>query len=247
MNSTARLCLVLSALASLFLFTSCESLKKLLDKKDDDLKKVSISFHAMASENDMKKTMFPVEIGGKQVLFKLVPEFTQENITAFHSFNSEDGKSNGVTLKLDFRGAANLEIVTRTPPGEYLMAMVNGQPVDFLALDTVISDGMVTIWQGVPDSVVKKMDKKYPRLQGGAAPSMSPEMDMGAISKSEKKEAYNASKAAERKAKLDEKTGKKEHGLKMPELPQSAPSPKIPVEGGAAPGVPLGDLPLPRP
>src|SRR5476651_2392995 len=148
MNSIARLCLVLPSLAPMFLFTSCGSLKNLFDKKDDK-KKTSISFHSMASENDMKKTMFPVEIGGKQVLFKLVPEFTLENVTGFHSFNSEDGKSNGVTLKLDFRGTANLEIVTRTSmPDQYLMAMVNGAPVDFLALDTVISDGIVTIWQG---------------------------------------------------------------------------------------------------
>jgi hypothetical protein len=232
---------LLSALVVLFLLSSCAS----LDKKN----KFSITFHAMATENDPKKTMFPVQMEGRSLLFKLVPEVSQENITAFHTFNSEDGKSNGVTLKLDFRGAGALEIVTRNPPGEYLLAMVNGEPVDYLTLDQIISDGIITIWQGVSDQVIKEMDKKLPRLTSEGGPSMSRDMEMSPIFKKEKHDAYEAAKAREKQEKQNAKTGKKEEIMQMPVLPQAKPTNRIPVEGGSAPlpGVPPGGLPLPKP
>ena len=233
---------LLAVLAAFCLLPSCEGLNK--------QQKLSITFHSMGTEMDPKKTMFPVEMEGKRLLFKLVPEFNQENITAFHTFNSEDGKSNGITVKLDFRGTGALEIVTRNPPGEYLLAMVNGVPVDYLTLDQTISDGIVTIWQGVPDTVIKQMDKKYPRLKGGQGPSMSRDMEMSPIFKGEKREAYQAAKAQEKKEKANAKTGKKDTPLQMPTLPGATPTNRIPVEGGSAPlpGVPPGGEPaLPKP
>ena len=233
---------MLSALAAVLSLSSCE----LLEKKD----KVSISFHAMASDSDPKKTMFPVEMEGRQLLFKLVPEVSHDNITALHPFPAEDGKSNGCTFKLDFRGTGSLEIVTRNPPGPYLLSMVDGKPVDYLTLDKIISDGIITIWQGITDEQIKKLEKKIPHMRGNAGPSMSAEMEMAPVFKKERAEAYKKAKEQELKEKADAKSGKKKEPMKMPELPQAAPSPKIPVEGAAtpAPGVPpLGDLPLPKP
>jgi len=52
----------------------------------------------------------------------------------------------------------------RTRQGEIILALVNGQPVDYLTIDKPVGDGLVTIWEGVPDSVVAEMKKKYPPI-----------------------------------------------------------------------------------
>ena len=78
---------------------------------------------------------------------------------------------------------------------------------------------------------------------------MSRDMEMSPIFKGEKREAYEAEKAREKKEKQNAKTGKKDTPLQMPELPQAAPTSRIPLEGGPAPqpGQPSGGLPLPKP
>ena len=196
--------------------------------------KFTITFHSQASEMDMPKTMFPMDLEGRRRMFKLMPEFSQVNITAFYAFPSDTGKDKGITLKLDFRGTGNLEMVTRTMQGQYLLALVNGMPVDYLVIDTPVTDGMVTIWQGVSDDVIKQMDKKYPRLKGGKGPSTRPDMEMAPITREEKKQAYDAAKAAEKEAAHPKKKTKREE-LAEPQLPRGDVSNKIPVEGGFRP------------
>src|SRR5438046_2922115 len=91
--------------------------------------KFTITFHAQAEESDPRKMMFPMQLEGRQILFKLIPEVSQQNVVAFHPFTTETGEK-GVALQLDFRGRGSIEEATRTRRGEYLVAMVNGKPVD---------------------------------------------------------------------------------------------------------------------
>lgn len=221
--------------------------------------KFTITFHAQADEMDPKKTMFPMQIEGRNMLFKLIPEVSQQNIIAFHPFDTETGEK-GLALQLDFRGRGSLEMVTRTRQGQYLVAMINAKPVDYLVIDQVIDNGLITIWRGVPDELVKQLEKKYPRIKpGGEAPSMSQNMEMTPTTKKEKKRALEAAKEAEKAAEKARKEGKPV----KPEIPSldapSAPvSNKIPVEGGAAGnptpppalipgGAATGEPPLPKP
>ncbi|MEI6536831.1 MAG: hypothetical protein WCN98_15900, partial [Verrucomicrobiaceae bacterium] len=157
----------------------------------------TITFHALAAEMDPPKTMFPFDLNGKRVFFKIVPEVSQQNIVAFYPFPAEGGKGYGLTLQLDFLGRSSLEIITRTRRDEYLLAMVNAKPVDSVVLDQPVTDGIITIWQGVPEEVVKAMDKKYPRIKKGAAPSMTKDMDMLPTTKDEKKRHLKESQQAE--------------------------------------------------
>lgn len=216
------------------------------DKKTD----FSITFHALASEEDPPKTRFPAEINGRRLFFKLVPEFSQQNIAAFHPFPAESGNSKGIAIKLDFRGKSELEIISRTRKDQYLLAMVEAKPVDFVVLDEPVHDGVITIWQGVSDAIIAKMDKKYPRI-GANKPTVNAgdELEMSPTTRGEKKRALEESKKAER----DKKSGKPPKKEEIPSLtlPTSPASPKLPVEGGAAvpPSfrVPDADPPLPKP
>jgi hypothetical protein len=204
------------------------------DEKKPDY---SITFHSQASEMDSPKTMFPFDLNGKRMLFKVVPEFSQQNVIAFHPFPSTAGApggGSGAVLQLDFRGKAQLEIITRTKKDEYLLAMVNARPVDFLVMDQPVLDGMITIWQGLDPETIKKMDKHIPRMnKSGEAPTMSENMEMRPTTKREKMRAYDAAKAEERAAARGKPTTKPApQSLTLPDAPVS---PQIPVEGAPPP------------
>lgn len=223
--------------------------------------KFTISFHAQADEMDPKKTMFDMQIEGRPMKFKAVPEASQQNIAAFHPFDSDTGDK-GVALQLDFRGRGSLEMVTRTRQGQYLLAMVNGKPVDYVIIDQVIDSGLITVWRGITDEIIKQMDKKYPRIKpDGSAHSMSENMEMSPTTKKEKKEALKDAKEEARAAEKARKAGKPEkEEIPNLEAPRAPVTNKIPVEGAAPqspapppasptppPATPGAEPPLPLP
>jgi hypothetical protein len=215
--------------------------------------KFTITFHTQGDDMDMKKSIFPVQLEGRPMLFKIVPEFSQQNVVAFHPFDTETGEK-GVALQLDFRGRGALEMATRTRRGQVMLAMVNGRAVDWVALDHVVEDGMVTIWRGVPEEVIKAMDKKYPRIKPGGPPTMHEELEMMPTTKTEKKRALEAQKDAAKAAEKARKSGKPEKSdVQSLDAPRAPTTNSIPVEGASPnPGVPLRSPPavepaLPRP
>lgn len=126
----------------------------------------SISFHSQGSEHESPRSIFRYAVPGSNqaMIFRKIAEFSHNEVAAFHSFPAPSGNQNGVTLRLDFRGSNALEMLTRNRQGEILLVIVNGQPVDYLTIDKPVADGLVTIWEGVPDSVVAEMKKKYPPI-----------------------------------------------------------------------------------
>jgi hypothetical protein len=141
----------------------------------------------------------PVPGHPEPIIFKLVPEITQHNIVAFHSFPASDGNGFGVTLRLDFRAAELLNYATRTHQGEILLAMVDGQPVDVVTIDKPVADGLYTIWEGVSKKVLDEMAKKYPPIK--KLKSVSTGQEMLPTTRGEKKRAMEDLKAEESAAK----------------------------------------------
>ena len=162
--------------------------------------KVLITVFSQGSEMDSPKTIFRKNIEGREVVLKVIPEFSHKSIVAFHAFPADDGTF-GVTLKLDFKGANALEIVTRMQQGAILVSMVNAAVVDYVTIDQVISDGVFTIWRGLPEELIKLMDETYPRIQAlkkADAESSSDMLDMVPSTGKEKKKAYDRVKQAEK-------------------------------------------------
>lgn len=214
--------------------------------------KYTITFHAEADEMDPRKTMFPMQLEGRSMMFKIIPEISQVNVAAFHPFESTTGPDKGVALQLDFRGTGALEMVTRTRQGQILLAMVNGKPVDYVVIDQIITNGLITIWQGVSDETIKHMDKKLQRIKPGGPPSMHEDMEMIPATEKEKKRSLKEAREAEKAAEKAAKSGKPvENAIPSLSVPRPSPSPKLPVEGStpsATPGPgPTAEPPLPRP
>ena len=185
-------------------------------KKDP---KVIITVFSQGSEMDSPKTIFKRVIAGQQMVFKVIPEFTNQSVVAFHPFDAEDG-TKGVALKLDFKGANSLELVTRMRTGEMLLSMVNGTVVDYVSIDRVVSDGIFTIWRGLPDELIAVMEKEYPRIH--EVTSSSDMFEMTPSTSFEKKDVRRrAEKAAQEKAKAEAEAAKrKSRGEFEPEQPK---------------------------
>lgn len=192
--------------------------------------KFTVSFHTQGSDMDSPRSIFRQVIPGQQhaTVFKLVPEFTQNNVAAFKSFPAPSGNANGVMLRLDFRGTNSLDLVSRTRTGEIMLTMVNGRPVDYVTLDRPVSDGVITIWEGISDEVIAEMTKKYPSID--KLRSVSNAQEMLPTTRAEKRRSV---KAAEKMAKEEAK--KAEEDIKNGVEPDAAP-PAAKPDAPLAPG-----------
>lgn len=192
------------------LLSSCDTFKK--------EQKVLITVFSQGSEMDSPKSIFRRPIEGKQVIFKVIPEFTHSSVVAFHPFPADDGTF-GIALKLDFKGTNALELVTRMRQGEMLMSMVNGTVVDYVTIDEVVTDGIFTIWRGLPQELIDILEEKYPHIN--ELESSSNMLDMTPSTGKEKKEAkQKAEKAAKDKIKNEaDEAKRKERGEFEPEPP----------------------------
>jgi len=193
------------------LCTQCSSFKK--DKE------VIVTVFSQGSDMDSPKSIFRRPIEGREVVFKVIPEFTQRGIVAYHPFEAKDGTF-GVSLKLDFKSTNALELVTRMRQGEILMSMVNGTVVDYVMVNNVISDGIFTIWRGLPQELITLMDEKYPRIH--EVKSASDMLEMTPSTTKEKKENFaRAQKATKDKIKNEAKAaGRAARGEFEPEIPK---------------------------
>jgi hypothetical protein len=194
--------------------------------KDKD--EVHISVHSQGNEMDSPKTIFRRPIGNRQMIFKIIPEVTHENIVGIHPFPAEDG-TYGVALKLDFNGTNALDLVTRMRRGEILMSMVNGTVVDTVTIDRPVTDGIFTIWRGIPQELVDQLQKKHPPIK--SVKSSSEFLEMTPSTEKEKKRAREeAEKEAKEKAKREKEAARRRA---RGEFDPEPPSGEL---------VPLGDL-----
>jgi hypothetical protein len=204
------------------LLTSCEVLQ--LFRKN----KVLITCHVQSDQVEHPSEIMRLPIGGQEMTFKKVPEFSQRSIAAFQPFPADDGQGNGLLLQLDAKGKNYLEAASRLQQGMIMLTMINAVPVDMVQLDQPITDGRFSIWRGVSDETIKEMDKFYPRLN--RLKSASRWMDMLPSTDKEKLNARRVGKeaeAAEKKAKRDMERG----------IIRTAPKTRdIPLEGYTLPG-----------
>ncbi|MGV3659590.1 MAG: hypothetical protein ACO1TE_05380 [Prosthecobacter sp.] len=208
----------LSSVACCGLLASCDTFKE---------NKVFITCHVQTNAIEHPSEIMRLPIGGQQMTFKKVPEFSQRAIAGFEPFPAEDGQGNGVLLQLDAKGTNYLEAASRLHQGMIILTMVNAVPVDMVELDQPVTDGRFTIWRGLSDETIKEMDRFYPRLKG--MKSSSRWMNMLPSTDTEKfkarRDAIEAKKAEER-ARRD-----MERGINR------APKPRdIPMEGYKLPG-----------
>ncbi|OYW72658.1 MAG: hypothetical protein B7Z37_24210 [Verrucomicrobia bacterium 12-59-8] len=139
------------------LLASCDTLRE---------NKLLITAHVQTSEIEHPREIMKLPIGGQQMTFKKVPEFSQRSISGFEPFPDEKEPGfYGVVLQLDTKGRNALEMASRTYRGNVMLTMVNALPIDMVELDQPITDGRFIIWRGLSQKTIDEMDKFYPRLK----------------------------------------------------------------------------------
>lgn len=166
--------------------------------------KVVVTVHSQGTDMDSPKTIFRRPVNGQMMIFKVVPEFSNPSFSAIHTFPADDG-TYGMAIKLDFKGTQALDMVTRLRHGEILMTMVNGTVVDYVRIDRPVSDGMFTVWRGIPAEEVADLEAKYASING--LRSSSTFLEMTPSTKREKRDAKRLA-TQEAKAKAEEERRK---------------------------------------
>ena len=197
-----------SLLHAVFAATLCFALSSCDTLQSFGKPKYQISVHIQGDSTDHPKEIIEFPYQGQQLIFKKIPEFGHRAIAAFEPFVADDGAGNGLFLKLDAHGRNMLENATRLHQGELMLSVVNGVPVDIIQIDTPVTDGRFTIWRGVSDETIAKMDKKLPRSSG--LKSSSRYFEMTPSTDKEKREARRA--ALEEKKYLEEMARRAERG-----------------------------------
>ena len=211
--SRAVLMLALSGL-----LTSCADLRKSLDAFNssfDSLRtnKLLITAHVQTDQIEHPSEIMKLPIGGQEIKFHKIPEFSQRSISGFEPFKTDDFEKDGygAVLLLDTKGRNALDLATRTYRGMVILTMVNAVPIDMIEIDQPITDGRFTIWRGLPQKTIDEMDKFYPRIKYMNPKSSSRFVpDMLPSTSKEKINSHRDAKAveaAEKAAELDRANG----------------------------------------
>ena len=130
-----------------------------MGKKDD---KAVVTFHIETEAADNPKMIFQQEISGTTRYFRRIPEISTKDLAVFTAFPSEDGNY-GVVFRLKPRAVNRLTAITGANQGRWILASMNGRPVDAVMIDSQINDGVLVVWRGINLVDVQTLDATMPR------------------------------------------------------------------------------------
>jgi len=140
-----------------------------MGKKKLDL---SVRFYTQAAKIDSESFAVPVTLlNGTQTYVDVISAISEHDIVAIYPFPVADG-SGGCAFKLDDHGTISLDTLSVAKKGTLLIATINGRQVSDILIDQRVSDGIVTIPNGITTDEMKQLLKRYPVLGGGGKKKM---------------------------------------------------------------------------
>jgi hypothetical protein len=142
---------------------------------------LSVTFHVEANARDTSTFSVPVTLKNshRQVYIEKMPSITEREIETIYPFPASDGTM-GCAFKLDAHGRIWLDTVSIENYGKAIVAMVNGRIVFDMFIDKRVSDGIITIQNGLTEEDIAILKKKFKVMGTGkkdAAPSDGRDMD----------------------------------------------------------------------
>ncbi|MGV3532764.1 MAG: hypothetical protein ACO1QR_10375 [Chthoniobacteraceae bacterium] len=130
---------------------------------------LTVRFHAEANRMDSERFAQPVTLKHppRQAHIEKVASLSERHIQAIYPFRAEDG-SWGCAFKLNQSGRINLEVLSTERRGASLVAFVSSktgthQVID-MQIDRPITDGIITIHNGLTDLEIAALQKQFPTL-----------------------------------------------------------------------------------
>ena len=100
-------------------------------------------------------------MGNKQRFFRKSPvTFTREIVSLKH-FITEDG-TYGATFSFNQAAAGRIAAITNQNQDKWLVAMLNGRPVDAVFIDKPIVDGRLVVWRGIKQVEIIRFEYAMP-------------------------------------------------------------------------------------
>ncbi|MGA3170136.1 MAG: hypothetical protein ABSE62_03915 [Chthoniobacteraceae bacterium] len=130
----------------------------------------TIRFYTQTMQGDDSNSFAaPVTLlNGRQCYVDQIANISERDIVAIYPFPVADG-SGGCALKLDDHGTMSLDSLSVEKKGTLLIATINGRQVADILIDRRVTDGVVTIPNGITVPEMKDILKRYPVLGGKKA------------------------------------------------------------------------------
>ena len=127
---------------------------------------LSIRFYTQTSQADSDSFAVPVSmLNGQKTYIDQVAAISEHDIIAIYPFTAADG-SGGCTFKLDDHGTISLDTLSVAKRGTLLIGTIDGTQLSDILIDQRISDGIVTIPNGITTDMMKELLKRYPVIGG---------------------------------------------------------------------------------
>ena len=120
-----------------------------------------LTFHIQSIKADGPKMVFPVQMGAQQAFFSKTPVTFNKEIVSLKHFQAKDGTF-GATFSFDKTGAQRIAAITTSNQDKWLVAMLNGRPVDFVFIDKPVVDGRLVVWRGIKQSEIIRFEYAMP-------------------------------------------------------------------------------------
>lgn len=120
-----------------------------------------LTFHIQTDQSDGQKMVFAVPFGNKNLFFSKTPVTATKEIVSLKHFVAEDGTF-GATFSFDKAGGGRIAAVTTARQDKWLVAMLNGRPVDVVFIDRPVTDGKLVIWKGIKQTEIIRFEYAMP-------------------------------------------------------------------------------------
>jgi hypothetical protein len=125
---------------------------------------LSVRFYVQTSPDDSESFAVPVTLlSGQRTAVDDIAVISEHDIVAIFPFTAQDG-SGGCAFKLDDHGTISLDSLSSAKRGTLLIATIDGQQLADIEIDQRVSDGIVTIPNGITTTEMKELLKRYPVL-----------------------------------------------------------------------------------
>ena len=124
----------------------------------DGKNKHTFAFHEEGDAVDGERKVFPYSVAGQQKFFKMTPTISHMDFDGFVPFRAEGGGF-GAAFLLNRHGKLKLDQLTTSRQGSFVIASVDMKPVDVMAVDRPIKDGIIVLWKGLTAEHIKYLEK----------------------------------------------------------------------------------------
>lgn len=123
---------------------------------------ILVRFHAQVSTYDPSFAA-RAKIGGdsgQELLVEKIPSLSERDIIGFYPYKAADGTFSAA-FQLDRHGAVVLQTISAQNRGRYLLAAVNARPIALLAIDKMITDGIIYVPHGFTLEEIHKLGESF--------------------------------------------------------------------------------------